>query len=77
MQKQTTFKWAWGDHEAQIDKSMTRSRAAKLIKAWRNARTQGRREFDLKVIRRSDCRCYCVTTLKYINDDAGVLVICR
>lgn len=75
MRKQTEFKWAWGDHEPQRDPSMTRERAANLLRAWRNAKRQGRREFNLARTVRGGTRFYAVRTLKYINDDAGVLVI--
>jgi hypothetical protein len=73
--KSVAFQWAWGDHEPCPDHSMTRERAARLIRAWRNAKTQGRREFTLRVYRRGLARCYAVRTTKYINDDEGVLVI--
>lgn len=75
--KHTEFKWAWGDHEAQTDKSMTRKRAANLIRAWRNCKTQGTRDFDLVRTVREQTRFYSVKTRKYINDDAGILVICN
>ncbi len=75
MSKQTNFKWAWGDHEAQIDKLMTRQRAARLLRAWRRSKTQGQRDFTLRVIRRSEGRFYCVNTTQYRNNDSGVLVI--
>lgn len=73
--KTTNFLWAWGDHEARPDKSMTRDRAAKLLRAWRNASRQGRREFSLSVTRNDFGRWYSVRNTQYINDDAGILVI--
>ena len=73
--KQTHFRWAWGDHEAQVDESMTRERAACLLRAWRRSRTQGQRDFALTCVRRQGTRFYCVRTTKYINDDAGILVV--
>lgn len=73
--KATKFLWAWGDCEAQPDKSMTRERAAKLLRAWRNAKRQGRREFSLSVTRNAFGRWYSVRTTQYINNDAGILVI--
>ena len=73
--KTNKFSWAWGDHEATLDKSMTRGRAARLIRAWRRCTTQGRRDFELKLVRTSDANWYCVKTRKYINDESGILVI--
>jgi predicted transcriptional regulator of viral defense system len=35
MEKPTVFKWSWNDHPAQLDTHMTRSRAARLLLAWR------------------------------------------
>lgn len=35
--KSTEFKWSWGDHAPQPDKLMNRSRAARLIAAWRRS----------------------------------------
>jgi hypothetical protein len=73
--KPNKFGWLWGDHEPRNDPSMTRNRAALLIRAWRNSRTQGFRNFDLQVIRTKISKCYCVKTTKYINDEAGILFI--
>lgn len=75
MKKQNSFKWAWGDHEPQKDPSITRERATKLLRAWRNSKTQGLRNFDLRLVRAHGLKFYLVKTTKYINDDAGVLVI--
>ena len=42
---QTTFTAQWNDHEPQPDPSMTRERAARLIRAWRrNARKKSNRQ---------------------------------
>lgn len=74
--KETTFKWAWGDHEAMPDRSMTRERAARLLRAWRRASRQGKREFDLKCMRRDGVRFYLVNTTQYREpQDTGILVI--
>jgi len=37
----TVFFWSWNDHAPQLDPSMTRARAARLLWAWR--RTSRRR----------------------------------
>lgn len=74
--KQTNFKWAWGDHEATPDRSMTRERAARLLRAWRRSRTQGIRNFDLRCLRRDGVRFYLVNTTQYrAPQDTGVMVI--
>ena len=42
---QTTFTAQWNDHAPQPDPSMTRERAARLIRAWRrNARQSSNRQ---------------------------------
>lgn len=43
----TIFSWAWEHYGAQPDALMTRQRAARLLRAWRRARIQGRRVFAL------------------------------
>lgn len=73
--KSTNFKWAWGDHEPQADKTMTRERAARLLKAWRRSKTQGARNFTLQRITHGHTRFYVVGTTQYMKNEAGVLVI--
>ena len=46
--KQTAFLRQWRDYAPMPDPLMTRARAARLLRAWRNARIQGRRQFDLQ-----------------------------
>lgn len=46
--RQTAFLWQWRDYAPLLDPLMTRARAARLLRAWRNARIQGRRIFDLQ-----------------------------
>lgn len=41
------FLWQWEDYAPRPDPLMTRDRAARLLRAWRNAKVQGRRQFDL------------------------------
>jgi len=45
------FLWQWEDYAPRPDPLMTRCRAARLLRAWRNAKVQGRRQFDLAVDR--------------------------
>lgn len=44
----------------QPDSMMTRERAAKLLRAWRRATTQGARLFNLKCLRNDGTRAYLV-----------------
>lgn len=66
------FLWQWRDYTPQPDPLMTRHRAARLLRAWRNARIQGRRQFDLTVDRgQAGYRVYRVRHTRF--DDPGAL----
>jgi hypothetical protein len=73
----TKFYWGWKDYAKLPDTSMTRARMAKLMRAWRNASTQGKREFMFKLVSRENGkRDYFVSTTKYINDDFANFSVC-
>lgn len=75
--KNTVFFWGWQDYPPTEDKAMTRDRQARLMRAWRNSKTQGRRNFKFEIIERGPKhRAYRVSTTKYINQDFGTLIIC-
>lgn len=70
--KTQNFLWAWQNHEPIVDKTMTRERLAKLMRAWRRSKTQGRRNFDFRLIYRdAEKRVYRVSTVDYYNNDAA------
>lgn len=49
--EEAMFLWQEEDCAPRPDSLMTRCRAARLLRAWRNAKLQGRRQFDLAVDR--------------------------
>ena len=62
--------WGWQNYEPSVDKSMTRERLVRLMRAWRRSTTQGRRNFEFKLIsRNTEKRIYRVTTTGYVNED--------
>lgn len=70
------FLWQWEDYAPQQDPLMTRGRAARLLRAWRNARVQGRRQFDLDADRgQAGYRVYRVRHTRF--DERGALWIPR
>ena len=71
MKKETKFLWGWKHYEPQPDPSMTRERAAKLLRSWRRSRTQGNRDFNLQ---RKGKGIYLVSARGYENDP-GTMVI--
>lgn len=75
--KQTAFLWQWRDYAPLPDPLMTRARAARLLRAWRNARIQGRRQFDLQRTTSADerGRVYRCDHVRY--SDPGALWIPR
>lgn len=68
------FLWQWNDYAPQPDPFTTRASAARLLRAWRNARIQGRRQFDLAVDRgQTGYRVYRVRHTRF--DERGALWI--
>ena len=68
------FLWQWEDYAPQPDTLMTRCRAARLLRAWRNAKIQGRRQFDLVIDRgQAGYRVYRVQHTRF--DERGALWI--
>lgn len=43
----TDFFASWRDYDMRADVGMTRERMARLMRAWRNSKTQGWRNFKL------------------------------
>ena len=75
--KKTIFFWGWQDYPPTEDKTMTRDRQARLMRAWRSSKTQDRRNFKFEIIERGrNRRAYRVSTTKYINQDFATLIIC-
>lgn len=56
----TFFYWQWELTRPWPDPSMTRERAARLLRAWRRARVQGTRLFNLRCVRVEHTRAYLV-----------------
>ncbi len=54
------FYWQWESMRPQPDPMMPRERAAKLLRSWRRATTQGERVFKLKCVREDGTRAYLV-----------------
>lgn len=71
MKKESKFLWGWKEYALQPDTSMTRERAAKLLRAWRRSSTQGRKDFFLKRIGKGH---YKVAAPGY-KDEAATMVI--
>lgn len=70
--KTNSFMWGWQNYEPSVDKSMTRERLVRLMRAWRRSTTQGRRDFEFKLIsRNAEKRIYRVSTTKYVNEDVA------
>lgn len=73
---ENVFMWAWNDHPPQSDPLMTRSRAARLLWAWRRtSRTKtsmGRMLRSLIVIRRGEYR-----VVDLASGETGTLYIVR
>lgn len=64
----------WEEYAPWPDPSMTRYRAARLLRAWRNAKIQGRRQFDLVADRgQTGYRVYRVRHTRF--DERGALWI--
>lgn len=74
--KKTNFMWSWNDIEkADHDATMTRARAAVLLRAWRRCTTQGTRDFSVHCVRAGVRKSYYVSTTKYTPADTGILII--
>lgn len=73
--KTNTFLWGWQEYAPIVDKSMTRERLVKLMRAWRRSTTQGRRNFEFKLIsRNAEKRIYRVSTVGYYcNEDVATV----
>lgn len=72
----TTFLWGWNHYQPQVDKTMDRPRMARLMRAWRRAKTQGKREFDFRLVKRENGnRQYTVSTTRYYPADFATIVI--
>lgn len=70
----TVFTWGWKDYPRQPDTLMSRARMARLMRCWRKAKTQGRREFNLQCLsRKNGCRVYAIHSNSY--DDAATFEI--
>lgn len=77
--KTNKFLWAWQENKPIPDITMTRQRLSTLMHAWRRSKTQGRRNFEFKLISRTvEKRIYSVSTIGYYSEDkAYVHVICE
>jgi len=73
--KSTKFQWQQFGREPQDDPLMTRCRAARMIRAWRNSKTQGRRNFTLNCSRMADRRVYNVSTVGYYVNEYESMII--
>lgn len=74
----TTFYWGWKDHTPQVDKTMERPRLARLMRAWRRAKTQGAREFNFHLVKRENGRReYRVSTTRYYPEDSATVIVER
>ncbi len=71
MKNDTLFFWAWRGYAPQPDTSMTRERAAKLLRSWRRSRTQGHRDFSLQRVAKGNYRI----AARGYEDDYGIMVI--
>lgn len=69
------FYWQWEQWRPQPDPLMTRQRAARLLRSWRRARTQGRRVFGLTRVRLEKTRAYLVEHLA-TGERAGLYMCC-
>lgn len=75
--KNTIFYWGWQSYAPTPDKTMTRERMAKLMRAWRRSKTQGRRNFDFQIVdRKPGARAYVIATTGYANQDVAKIIIC-
>ena len=75
MNKKTTFLWGWRGYEPTLDPTMTRARAAILLRAWRRSRTQGHRNFSLKCVKRvAGEHTYRVEALDYVNETSTLVI---
>jgi len=72
----TAFLWGWNDYPMREDIAMNRQRLARLMRAWRRSRTQGRRNFEFRLVsRQSGRRDYFVSTRGYINEDRARIAV--
>ncbi len=74
--KDTKFFWQWEEYRPQPDPLMTRQRAARLLRSWRRARTQGRRVFHISCVRIERMRTYLVRHLA-TGERAGLCLCCE
>lgn len=75
--KNTVFFWGWQSYAPALDKTMTRERMARLMRAWRRSSTQGARNFDFRILdRKPGARAYVVATTGFANQDVATIVIC-
>lgn len=74
MNKPAAFRWAWNDFDAWADPSMTRDRAARLLRAWRRSETQGRRDFIVWRQVANGAKHYRVTAVRS-GGESGTMVI--
>lgn len=78
--KNTSFLWGWQTYAPTLDATMTRERMARLMRAWRRSKTQGRRNFVFAcVVREPGKRVYRVSASGYRSEDAATVVVatCR
>lgn len=62
MKKVTCFLWAWNNYAPQPDPTMTRERAARLLRAWRRtSRTRTSMGTTLRTLKRVSEGVYRVT----------------
>jgi hypothetical protein len=78
MNKHVKFSWAWNNYPAQLDPSMDRKRAARLLWAWRKT---SRAKTSHGTIRRALVRVsagvYRVTQLDCYPQESGTMFIHR
>lgn len=67
------FYWQWELTRPQPDPLMTRERAARLLRAWRRAKVQGKRVFSLRCVRVRQTRAYLVQHVA-TGESAGLYI---
>ena len=74
--RETAFYWGWRSYAPQPDPLMTRTRMARLMRAWRRATLQGRRLVDFRLTRRTPGRReYSVCSTDYPGEEHTVVIV--
>lgn len=71
----TVFYWGWRNNTPTEDKLMTRHRMAKLFRSWRRSKTQGSKDFDVKLIKRECGKREYVVNANAYKDESAIIVI--